>query len=317
MVARLFGDLSHRAVLALRAGALGDTVLALPALRAIRAAVGPEGSLDFVGTLPWARLTLGRSHAGRIHSVDRRLFSPLFSDVEDDFALRAFLSDFDAVVAWSQAPRLEPLMRQLGVPAVVTPPLPPDGSHAGDYLMAHVRGAGVPVLDRNPAVELEPAAQELAKAFLRSRGLRADFVAIHPGSGSPRKNWPLPGFRQVASRLTQGGTDVLWVGGEADADVLNELTPSAGESVARELDICALAALLSRAGAFLGNDSGVSHLAAAVGTPTIALFGPTSPRQWSPMGEFVRTLPFSTTSDDVRGIVVDALCQIAGKNPRQ
>ena len=309
MVTRLFDNLSRRAILVFRAGALGDTVLALPMLRAIREAIGPNGSLDFVGTLPWARLMLGQSFASQVHSVDRRLFLPFFSDVRDDGALRSFLSDFDAVVAVTKAARVEPLLRELGVPAVVISPFPSDGSHVGEYLVASIRSIGVPSVDQIPAVELKPAARALAKKFLRSCSLQAGFVAIHPGSGSPRKNWPLPRFRQVFSRLTNEGRDVLWIGGEADANILRDLKPSEGEPVARELDICVLASLLSDAGAFLGNDSGVSHLAAAVGTPTIALYGPTNPRQWLPIGEFVRALPFSATSYEVGINILEALCQ--------
>jgi len=104
---------------------------------------------------------------------------------------------------------------------------------------------------------------------------------IHPGSGSPRKNWPMGNFLALSADLKARGHRVFWIRGPAEA--------GSGESFTwpQVLDLPALGELaraLSGARLFVGNDSGVSHLAAAVGTPTAALFGPTNPLVWRPDG---------------------------------
>src|SRR5262249_5406296 len=97
------------------------------------------------------------------------------------------------------------------------------------------------------------------------------FVAIHPFSGSSRKNWPLERFRELASRLE---TPVRWIAGP------EEELPDA----TRFDDLGELPQGLAGARLYIGNDSGITHLAAAAGVPVVALFGPTDPRVWSPRG---------------------------------
>ena len=111
------------------------------------------------------------------------------------------------------------------------------------------------------------------------------FLAVHPGSGSPSKNWPTSRFLEAAGRLA-GPEPWLLVAGPAEAG----LEAPRGAILAREWPLRVLGAALARAGLFLGNDSGVSHLAAAAGAPTLALFGPTDPALWAPVGPRVTTL---------------------------
>jgi len=112
-------------------------------------------------------------------------------------------------------------------------------------------------------------------------------VLLHPGSGSPEKNWPLAHFIEVGRRLVALGHRVAWIRGPAEAD-LDFIEPAA--EVIEQPRVQTLAATLARSSLFIGNDSGVSHLAAAVGAPTLAIFGPTSPTVWRPDGQRVETL---------------------------
>jgi ADP-heptose:LPS heptosyltransferase len=108
---------------------------------------------------------------------------------------------------------------------------------------------------------------------------REDFVAIHPFSGSPKKNWPLDNFRELAREL-EHSMPVRWCAGPED--------PPLADAVHID-DLYDLACWLARARLYIGNDSGITHLAAAVGTPILALFGPASdPAVWAPRGEQVR-----------------------------
>jgi len=106
---------------------------------------------------------------------------------------------------------------------------------------------------------------------------RGDFAVIHPFASGPRKRWPLEDFRVVAAQL---GMPVRWCAGPED-----ELA----EAV-RIADLYELGCWISQARVFIGNDSGISHLAAAVGTPVVAIFLSTDPLVWTPRGERIAAL---------------------------
>jgi ADP-heptose:LPS heptosyltransferase len=126
-------------------------------------------------------------------------------------------------------------------------------------------------------------------------------AAIHPGSGSEKKNWPVAKFAALARWFVDElAMQLVVVHGEADeraATGLIERLESRAVTVAHGLKLPELAAVLERCGLFVGNDSGITHIAAAVGAPTIALFGPASTPVWAPTGERVRVIEFG--GDDV------------------
>jgi heptosyltransferase-3 len=197
------------------------------------------------------------------------------------------LGEADAVVCYS---RSAPLIEALVAPArrvIHQDPSPPaTGPHAARWLAQAV----APLLGGGPAPPREEGLLELTEEERRhaeaaTRELPEGFVAVHPGSGSPAKNWPSTRFVDAARALA-GGDSWLLVTGPAERGV--EAPPDA--VLARDWPLRLLGAALARAGVFLGNDAGVSHLAAAVGAPTLALFGPTDPALWAPVGPRVKTL---------------------------
>jgi ADP-heptose:LPS heptosyltransferase len=113
-----------------------------------------------------------------------------------------------------------------------------------------------------------------------------DVVAIHTGSGSAGKNWPRERYIQLAARLIERGERIAWIVGPAETG----LEPFPGGDVWRSLTLPWLAARLARCRLYVGNDSGVTHLAAAAGCPTVALFGQSDPGVWAPRGVRVRIL---------------------------
>jgi ADP-heptose:LPS heptosyltransferase len=123
------------------------------------------------------------------------------------------------------------------------------------------------------------SAGEQAEAKRRTDPLGDGFVAVHPGSGSPAKNWPFERFVDLARRLARGRAWLLALGPAEE-----RLVAPPEALAAREWPVRVLGAALARAGIFVGNDSGASHLAASAGAPTVALFGPTDPNVWSPEG---------------------------------
>jgi glycosyl transferase family 9 (putative heptosyltransferase) len=184
------------------------------------------------------------------------------------------------VVAWLEAP--------LAItPLVVAPSRPRDEqTHCAEHLLASVGGHG---LDVHP---------------LRVAAVRSDDVLIHPGSGSPVKNWPADRFAAVSASVGP----VQLIVGEADLGVASVIDHLVGYSLPRleHPPLDQLAARLAGCRAYLGNDSGVSHLAGLVGARTLALFGPTPASVWHPLGPHVQTLDFSTAPDLVANLLLTA-----------
>ena len=290
-----------RRILTVRAGALGDTILALPSIAALRRLVGPMGEVDLVGTEPAIQLALGPRLSTRVHSIDRAGFRPLFQQSADDADLLSFLRGFDLVLAWSDLPLLAEKLTRLAVPLLQSSPHPHAGVHAADHLYRSLSPLGVVGEAPPPEIDLDEESRLAALDFLGRSGLSSssDFIALHPSSGSRGKNWPAERFQALALRLRRENRPFVWIEGEADREVVAGLVRLVPAPVARDLPLTVLASLLSMGRGFVGNDSGVTHLAAAVGTPTIALFGPTDPRIWAPRGRFVLVAPHSTEPETV------------------
>ncbi|HUU68004.1 MAG TPA: glycosyltransferase family 9 protein, partial [Planctomycetota bacterium] len=145
-----------------------------------------------------------------------------------------------------------------------------------------------------PRVLITDAEKQHAAGILREHGLEpaVPVIGVHPGSGGRLKCWPPEHFARVVRRMRDDGRQVVIFCGEADAAAVAEVERAAGVAVPvlRELPLRELAAVLSLCGRYVGNDSGVSHLAAAAGTDCIVLFGPSDPVTWAPVGENVRVL---------------------------
>jgi heptosyltransferase-3 len=180
------------------------------------------------------------------------------------------LRSFDSIVSWYGAnrPEFRDLVTGLDLPFTFFPALPAEGTgiHATDFYLNQIRTLAACASDGIPRIAC--------------RADREDFAVIHPFSGSGRKNWPLDRFRLLAARLKRT-MDVKWCSGEDDPPL-----PGA----VRFDDLYELASWLAKARLFIGNDSGISHLAAAVGTPVVAIFSVTDPAVWAPRGNHVRVV---------------------------
>jgi ADP-heptose:LPS heptosyltransferase len=118
-------------------------------------------------------------------------------------------------------------------------------------------------------------------------------VVIHPGAGSPAKCWPINRYIELAEALKSSVRSVNFVVGEVERDrwKQNDLNRLAAAGRVRSCgNLLELLNEISTAGCFVGNDSGPSHLAGIIGIPTLALFGPTDPLQWKPLGQRVAVL---------------------------
>ena len=281
-------------ILAIRSGALGDTIVALPAVAALSRVAS---RVEVVGTAPYVELALGRGLAARVHSIDRARFGALFQEGAEEAELLDFLAGFDRVVAWARLPLLAAKLEGLGVELIQATPLPPDGVHASDHLMEALEPLGITGPAPFPSIGVDEGIS----------GFPSKFVAIHPSSGSASKNWAPERFAGLARLAGAAGLDVVWIQGEADQNVVPELARRGPGQVACELPLAELAAVLARSAVFVGNDSGVSHLAAAAGAPTVALFRATDPAQWAPRGPHVRIASAGASAEAVWGFACDLM----------
>lgn len=269
-----------------RAGALGDVLLLRRAVAALRRAHGrvlliaPASSgAALVGT--------GATEVDELFAWERAEVSALFAGGVASGPLRNRLRGIDLAVVYSRSAELA---RGLGpvVPRVIVhDPAPPPDIHASDWLAQPIAAMGL-----SAAGELEPVCPTPAEAIEARKTLALlpeGFLAIHPGSGAVRKNWPPDRFAALVEALTPGRPWLL-VEGPADFEAAAPLAHRPGAVVARDLSARLLGAVLARAGLFVGHDSGVSHLAASWGAPTLALFGPTDPQVWAPVGPRVRVV---------------------------
>ena len=165
-----------------------------------------------------------------------------------------------------------------------------DSEHAARQLARPLQSLALYLEDHAATVHPSAADHAFADEFLGAND--APLIALHPGSGSPRKNWPLENWRALGAALLAQTPPprLLLIGGEADRAQLDALTAAwRGVPVllARDLPLPHLAALLARCRLFLGHDTGISHLAAATGAPSLLLFGPTDPAVWAPANPHV------------------------------
>jgi hypothetical protein len=248
------------------------------------AAVAGSGPGDVAETLPW----------------DAPRFASLLDDDGPADDVRAAFRQYDTAIAYTRNDALVRGLRRIIPTVIARDPTPPAGGpHASRWLAGCLPDAGVAVVDDVPV--LAPSDDDQRRADDVAQELPPHFLALHPGSGSPSKNWPASRFAEIAKRF--GGEGWLLVRGPADGDAVAVLEAIPGARVARDLPLRVLAAVLGRAGVYVGNDSGISHLAAATGAPTVTLFGPTDPRLWSPIGPRVTVL----ASGGMESISVDGV----------
>jgi predicted lipopolysaccharide heptosyltransferase III len=170
-------------------------------------------------------------------------------------------------------------------------PLQQGRRHAVEGDLEALRVLGLRPRTVAPTLALPPEAEAAADALLAGKrvGRDRDLVLLHPGARWSFKAWPAERFAALGDWMAEAlGARVLIAGGPGDAPVAEAIQRqmrSPGLLVAGETSVLQLGALLKRCRLFVGNDAGPMHIAAAVGTPVVALFGPTDPAEWGPWGD--------------------------------
>jgi ADP-heptose:LPS heptosyltransferase len=245
--------------LVIRPGGIGDSILSFPAIEFLK----PDEVWVRSEIAPLVRF------APVVRSIASTGLDLLgIADIEPPEQLIDRLRSFDDIVSWygTNRPEFRGAVARLKLPFRFFSALPhPDAAiHAADFY-AQQAGAPLPAI---PRIDF-------------GRVQKHDAAVLHPFSGSPRKNWPLTRFEELANALA-AHMPVEW---------------AARPDWVRFDNLNDLGKWLAGARVYAGNDTGVTHLAAAAGVPTVALFGPTDPRVWAPRSARVRVIAAPTIEE--------------------
>jgi ADP-heptose:LPS heptosyltransferase len=289
-----------RSILTLHQGALGDFILALPALEVLQKAF-PHGRSVFMGYPRILELIENRFYAEEILSVDQKGMASFFvGEGVLDPDLSHFLKTFDPIIVFGKDEQGN-LIRNLSrvcqgrILHIHSFPLWDERIHLVDHLLREVSRHGFSTSQGTPRIFLNETDREWARKYWFGKGAypeeRAEVIILHPGSGSRKKVWPLDRFRDLLMYLQKMvHSRFLIVLGPAEgleAMGVFEVGDPGISVLAKGLSLIQLASVMEGCRLFIGNDSGISHLAAALGIPTVAIFGPTDPKVWSPRGKRV------------------------------
>ena len=274
-------------ILVIRGGAIGDFILTLPAIAALRQQF-PAAHLEVLGYPHIAQLALAGDLVNRVQSIEAGALAGFFArggELAED--LVDYFSEFDLILSYLYDP--DGIFQTnvglcTGAQFIAGPHRADEGAglHAAKVYLRPLERLAIFEADPIPRLQVAPDSPSQHP------------LALHPGSGSERKNWAEVRWAELLRYLAEAtDLDLLIVGGEAERGRLQRLAavvPPARSQVAQSLPLLALARRLAGCRAFIGHDSGISHLAAAVGLPCLVLWGDTAEDIWRPPSEKVVVL---------------------------
>jgi len=280
---------AHEKILVLRGGAMGDFILILPAIAALRQKF-PQASLEILGYPHVANLAVVAGMAEQIRSIENpRLAGFFVRDGSLDLEFANYFSSFSLVVSYLYDPDkvFQNNFARTSQAQFISGPHRPDESlklHAAKVFLQPLEYLGIFDTDSVPRLALNSQ-----PTTPMNREQAHNFLALHPGSGSERKNWPEEKWAELLRKLIDTTPwNFLLIGGEAEGDRLPRLSadlPRERIQLAQNLPLVELARRMKTCAAFLGHDSGISHLAAALDLPGLILWGDTTEEIWRPRSD--------------------------------
>jgi heptosyltransferase-3 len=271
-------------ILIIRGGAIGDFILTLPAIAALRKQF-PQACLEVLGYAHIAQLAVAGGLADRVQSIEAGAMAGFFARNGTLSAnLAQYFSDFDLIISYLYDPDriFAENVERCSQAQFIEGPHRPD-----EELGIHAAEVYLKPLERLAIFE----AESIPRLSLSHNQARTSGLGLHPGSGSEKKNWPEHNWAELLNYLlSQTSLKLLLVGGEAEGERLQRLAaalPPGRVQVAQSLPLPELGQLLAKCAGFVGHDSGISHLAAALGVPSLLLWGDTRPEVWKPPGKGV------------------------------
>ncbi len=266
-------------------GALGDVVAAFPALIALK---DDYRRIDAACRSGVGRLAadIGAVRAG--FPLENAIFASLHGR-RPDRRLVEFFTPYDDIILFSFSEEMAEGVKQVfkkNVHQIPPRPRPQERRHVTEHIFEGLIRRGRLHI---PESEINKTITAITAEDRRASGVQSRSVLIHPGSGSRKKNWPLKNFLELSKKLGRRGVETAFLLGPAEEFMASALIADLGSNltVHSPPDASALLSLLKTVGGFAGNDSGVSHLAAFLGLPTVAVFGPSDPVRWRPLGRAV------------------------------
>lgn len=279
-------------------GALGDLICAAPAMRWLMART-PGLAAELMARAELARFAIGRLGFVHGHSLDRREVGQLFAaGGRISPAAYAFFGGFAQVHTFfaSADPDFRAALTAVTGMRASFHPFRPEGP--GHSARRYLDAVGAPpATPAYAALDLYPEDFAAATARLASVGLEGgEYVVIFPGSGGREKNWPAENFVALAERIAPPLRPLVILG--PAETTLEAVFAARSLPILTNLELAEVAAITHKAAGFVGNDSGVAHLAAAAGAPGVAIFGPTDPARWRPQGPvaIIRRVPLAMTT---------------------
>jgi heptosyltransferase-2 len=269
-------------ILIIRGGAIGDFILTLPAIAALRRQF-PQAHLEVLGYPHIVQLALAGGLVDRAQPIEARGLAGFFArDGELATDLVDYFSEFDLIISYLYDPD-EIFQTNVGRclhGQFIAAPHRPDETER-----LHATKVYLKPLERLAIFDADP----VPRLTINSQLSTLNQLALHPGSGSETKNWPEAKWAELLAQLiTNSNLNVLLVGGEAEGERLERLAtalPPERIQVARSLPLAQLAQRLGPCVGFVGHDSGISHLAAALGLPCLILWAETIEEIWRPQGD--------------------------------
>lgn len=290
-----------KSILIVHQGALGDFILSLPSLEAIHRFYS-QARFIFLGHPSILSIVYSRPYFDRVLNCTDKRWAPFYNSKEN-LELGAFdsLPPVDSIFAFcrsSSQPLVDNLATVLGKPANRIDPFPrPDlALHVSEYQCRQLEELSIAALPCIAPV-IAPSQDDFfeARSFFQLNVPKGEqLILLHPGSGGKKKLWSVAGWLDVIMKMSShNNIKISLIEGPADSHIVRQLCSEVGSTsllLASNWRLGKLAALMKQSSLYLGNDSGITHLAAACNTPTIALFGPTDPRIWGPQGSKVKVV---------------------------
>ncbi len=298
-------------ILVIRGGAIGDFILTLPVFSALRERF-PQADIEVLGYPHVATLALSGGLAKTVHAIESPGLAMFFTK-SGSFELewRNFFEQFSIVISYLFDPDrfFENNVMTCGTRQFIAAQYRPDETkaiHASDVFLKALER--LTIFDSDPVARLQLSCMDKIENRL----------ALHPGSGSESKNWPEYNWRELIVYLLENSPmNLLLVGGEAEGKRLQRLAnglPAERIEIAQHIPLHELAPRLTKCNGYVGHDTGVTHLASALGLPSLVLWGQSNETVWRPLGEKVRILnlpiplnelPFETVLEGVNALELE------------
>jgi len=285
---------TSRTLFVVHPGGLGDVLLSRLTLCALRR-LYPRRRLGLLAGSEVGGILKACGEIDTLFPLESSILAELLTGPDDlGPTTREWLANCDVAIAWTGDPvgvlrstfaafDIEQVVMQST--SILDDPATAE-MHQSERLLRTLPSTGN-VIQRAASLSLPETAIAEGAALLKQLGLQGrDVVAVHPGSGSPHK-CILPDVLAGAVRGLEGeGIVPVLIEGPADGPLVDALLHSCAHQlpVLRGMRLMAVAGVVAHVKLFVGHDSGLSHLAAALDRPTVALFGPTEPRRWGPQG---------------------------------